>query len=459
MIKIKTDSRKIVPGDTYVALPGISSDGHDYIDSAIKNGATKIIAERGSYDVETIIVPNTREYLNKILEEEYGHVLDEMTLIGITGTNGKTTTCYLLYQALNKLDIPCCYIGTIGFYLDKKIKSLPNTSVDIADLYGLLIEAYENGYKHAAIEVSSQGLAMDRLKTINFDIALFTNLTQDHLDYHLSMENYAIAKQQLFNQLKKNGKAIINSDDKYKDYYLLPRNTNITYGLNSGDYKINSFKLDDKGLIFNYSYKNNIYNTSSSLVGNYNLYNIISCISILSELGIDINKINKVIRLLQSPNGRMEKIKYNNNTIIIDYAHTADAIEKVIASAKEFTDGNIYVVFGCTGSRDKTKRPIMTNLVLENSCKAIITIDDPHDENPIDIVKDMLKDNKLNNYEVELNRGKAIQKAMDILDEKDTLLILGKGHEEVIIMGDKRIPFNDKQEVLKYIEKLKTKTR
>ena len=458
MIKIKTDSRKVVPGDTFVALPGISSDGHDYIERAIENGASKIIAEHGSYSVETIIVEDARNYLNELLDSEYGHILNDMTLIGITGTNGKTTSSYLIYQMLNKLNIPCCYIGTIGFYLEDKVRNLPNTSVDIADFYGLLIEAYEKGYKHAVVEVSSQGLSMGRFSGVKFDMVVFTNLTQDHLDYHGDMENYAFAKQQLFKQLKQYGKAIINSDDKYKDYYLLEENNNITFGLNSGDYKINNYKMNSLNTVLSYSFNNLEYETNTTLVGKYNLYNLLTGITVIHELGIDFDKINKVIPLISAPNGRMDKINYVNNTIIIDYAHTPDAIENIINTIKEVNEGNLYVVFGCTGSRDKLKRPIMTNLVLSNVDKAIITIDDPHDENPVDIVSDMLKDNNFNNYSVELNRGKAIRLGIDLLRNKDTLLILGKGHEEVIIIGDKRIPFNDKEEVLKYIDELKIKS-
>lgn len=451
MIKIKTDSRKVVDGDTFVALPGISSDGHDYIETAIENGATKIIAQHGEYKVPTVIVPDTRVYLNDLLKQEYGYVINDMKIIGITGTNGKTTSCFLTYQILNKLGIKCAYIGTIGFYLKDKVRNLPNTSVDIADLYGLLVEAYENDYKYVCLEVSSQGLSMDRFKTISFDIAAFTNLTQDHLDYHKTMNNYCLAKQQLFKQLKKNGKAIINADDKYKDYYLLKDNNNITFGLN-GDYKIDDLKFTNKYSMLDYSYQNKNYQIKTNLIGEYNIYNLLTAIVICHELGFDLNKINSVLDNLNMPSGRMERIDYNNNLIIVDYAHTPDAISNIIKTIKPICKGNLYVTFGCTGSRDKTKRPIMTNIVLENVTKAIITIDDPHDEDPSDIVKDMLNGVAFNNYEVCLDRKKAIHKGINLLKDNDILLILGKGHEEFIIFKDKKIPFNDKKEVLAYIE-------
>ena len=451
MIKIKTDSRKIASGDTFVALPGISSDGHDYIDLAIKNGATKVVAQHGSYSVQTVIVPDTRVYLNQQLEKEYGYIIDEMKIVGITGTNGKTTSCYLTYQILNNLGIKCAYIGTIGFYLKDKVRNLPNTSVDIADLYGLLVEAYENGYKYVCLEVSSQGLSMNRFQTIKFDVAVFTNLTQDHLDYHKTMDNYCIAKQQLFKQIKKGGKAIINSDDRYKDYYLLKNNDNVTFGKN-GDYKILSMKFSSKISLLEYSYNDKKYAVKTHLLGEYNLYNLITSISICHELGIDLDKINNIIYKLKMPSGRMEKIEYNNNVIIVDYAHTPDAIENILKTIKPICEGNLYIVFGCTGSRDRSKRPVMTGMVLNNVTKAIITIDDPHDEDPKEIVSDMLKGIKQTNYEICLDRKQAIHLGMDLLRENDFLLILGKGHEEFIIFKDKKIPFNDKNEVLNYID-------
>lgn len=458
MIKIKTDSRKVVPGDTFVALRGISSDGHDYINKAIENGAIKIIAEEGEYPVETLIVENSRKYLDELLFKEYGSIIDQLKIIGVTGTNGKTTTSYLIYQTLNKLNIPCSYIGTIGYYLDKKITNLPNTSVDLADLYELFVDSYEKGYRHVVLEVSSQGLAYGRFNLVPFDIACFTNLAQDHLDFHHTMKGYALAKQQLFKQLKKDGIAIVNSDDSYKDYFLLESNCNVTYGLNSGDYRITSFKTYSDKLMFNYSFKDENYALKSELIGEYNLYNLLLAIACMHELGIDLEQINSVIPLLKSPPGRMEKIEYNDNLIIIDYAHTPDAIEKIINTTKAFTKGNIYTVFGCTGDRDRTKRPIMTKIVLENSTKAIITIDDPHNEEPEHILKDMLEGVSANNYEVCLDRGQAIKNGIDLLNNNDTLLILGKGHEEVIIVKDQRIPFNDKNVVLDYLNLKETKT-
>ena len=452
MINIQSDSRKIKQGDTFIALRGISSDGHDYIEKAIQNGATKIIAEEGTYSVETEIVPDTRKYLNEYLKENYNKYLDKMNIIGITGTNGKTTTAWLIHEFLNRVGKKCAYIGTIGFYINEKICSLPNTTVDICDMYDLMIKAYDSGCENIVLEVSSHALSMGRIETIDFDYAIFTNLTQDHLDYHKTMENYADAKAKLFKKLKKSGTAIINIDDKYSSYYLLDKNNNVTYGFEKANYQIVNYKLGVNNS--NFTIKNNDveFNITSSLLGKYNLYNILSVISLLREMNIEMELIIKNIPYLKAPSGRMEFINYNNNAIVIDYAHTPDAIEKVITAVKGAITGKTYVVFGCTGDRDRTKRSKMTELVDNLSDYFIITNDDPHFEDPNQIVNDMIKDFISNKYEICLDRKEAIIKGINKLNQNDVLFILGKGHEEFMIIGNEKIPFNDKEVVLEYLE-------
>ena len=449
MINIKSDSRKVQEGDIFVALKGISSNGDDYVSSAINSGASKIITETDNiYDVETIKVENTRKYLVDYLKNNYSKYLDEMNIIGITGTNGKTTTAYLVYQMLNKLGINCGYIGTIGYYLDKKIYSLPNTSPDICEIYDMLVNAYDNGYKTVVMEVSSQGIDMGRLDSIKFNYAVFTNLTQDHLDYHKTMENYALAKQKLFYNLKDNGVGIINSDDYNNAYFKIGKF--VEYGLNNNDYKIEEYNLDYK-INFKLNINNNIYNVNSNLIGKYNMYNVLCAITILHQMNIDINKILEVVKFISAPPGRTDIVNYKNNLIIIDYAHTPDAMENIYNLVNEINKGNIYTVFGCTGDRDRTKRPIMMTLATKNSKHVILTSDDLHDEDFNQITNDTINGIEKNNFEVIMDRGKAIEKGISLLKENDILLILGKGHEEFIIIKDRKIPFNDKKEVEKLI--------
>ena len=453
MINIKTDSRKVKPGDIFVALRGIVGDGHDFIPQAIKNGASKIIAEEGTYDVPYEIVSDTREYLNNYLKENYNKYLNEMHIIGITGTNGKTTTAYLIYDALNKLDKKCCYMGTVGYFRDKKICDLPNTTPEVTEVYDMLIDAYDLGYKYAVIEASSEGLLHRRLENVPFEYAIFTNLTQDHLNIHGTMENYARCKQKLFNQIRPNGKAIINFDDPNKNLFLFDYNDNITYGFTGGNYHITDYQMNIMGSNFTFISDGVKQNIKVPLIGKYNIYNVLVTIIVLNYLGITYYDIYDVLLNINMPAGRMDMVEYQNNRIIVDYAHTPDAVLNVISTVKEVCEGKIYTVFGCTGDRDRTKRPIMTKIVTDLCDKAIITSDDLHNEDPKQIVNDMISGLTNSNYIIEMDRRKAIIEGINLLKTNDVLLILGKGHEQAIIVKDnKRIPFNDKTEVLKYLQ-------
>ena len=450
-MKIKIDSRKIEKGDTFIALRGIDNDGHNYINKAIENGASKIICEEGSYSVETIVVKDTRKYLIDYLKTNYYDKINKLKVIGITGTNGKTSSAYLLYEALNKLGKKCGYIGTIGFYMGEKIKDLANTTPDIYDIYDMLLNCYDEDYKYVVIEISSQGLANKRVEGLDFDYAVFTNLTQDHLDYHKTMKNYALAKQELFYKLKENGNAIINYDDSYKHYFLLNQNNNITYGFNGGDFNITNYELYNFHTKFDILYLSNKYHFETNLIGKYNIYNLIVVISILFMEKIDYNDIKNVILDLKLPEGRLDVIKYKSNSIIVDYAHTPDGMKQILETMLEVTKGNIYVVFGCRGNRDKIKRPIMSQIACKYSKYVIMTHNDPNYENQEDIYKDMIKNLKYDNYEIIRDRKNAIIKGINLLKDNDTLLILGKGHEKFTCIEGEKIPFNDMNIVKEYL--------
>lgn len=456
MINIKTDSRKVKPGDIFVALRGIVGDGHTFIPKAIENGASKIVAEEGEYDVPYEIVSDSRKYLNDYLKENYNKYLEEMTIIGITGTNGKSTAAYLVYDALNKLEKKCCYIGTVGYFTNKKVFDMPNTTPEVTEIYDMLINAYDQGYRYAVIEASSEGLLHKRLQNVPFSYAIFTNLTQDHLNIHGTMESYAKCKQMLFNMIRPGGKAIINYDDPNKEMFMLPYNTNITYGFTGGDYRAIDYQMSILGTSFTFISDGVKQNIKVPLIGKYNIYNVLVTIIILHELGFTYYAISDVLVHISSPAGRMDMIEYKNNRIIVDYAHTPDAVENVITTVKEVCDGKVFTVFGCTGDRDRTKRPIMMKKVTDLCDYTIVTCDDVHNEDPNQIVKDMIPGASNDNYTVELDRKKAIIMGINMLQTNDVLLILGKGHEEVMIVKDnKRIPYNDKKTVLEYLESKK----
>lgn len=440
-MNIKVDSRKVKKGDTFIAIK-YNNDGHNYIEDAIKNGAEKIVCEKGLYSVETLVVKDTHEYLVNYLKEKYYDEIKDLKLIGITGTNGKTTTCYLIWQMLNKLGIKSAYIGTIGFYIEGKVKDLNNTTPDILDMYEMLLECRKNNCKYVVLEASSHALCQNRLKGLQFDYAVFTNLTQDHLDYHNTMENYAKCKQILFNMIKKEGKAIVNIDSEYKDYFIIDSNDTITYGLNDSDYKISNITINKENTIFNVN--DNKYETK--LIGKYNVYNVTICIIFMELLSLD-----NIICELEAPKGRMEKIKYNDNMIVIDYAHTPDAVENVLNTIKELNYENIYTIIGCGGNRDKNKRKIMGKISTQLSNYVIFTSDNPRDENPMDIIQNMVENVDTNNYEIIENRETAIIRGIQLMKKSDILLVLGKGHEEYQIIGNKKYDFSDEKIIYKYI--------
>ncbi len=440
---LQNDSRKVRRGDTFIAIRGLNGDGHDYIKDAINRGCSKVICEYGNYDYSNIeIVDSTKDYLDSYIRNKYVDIVKNLKLIGITGTNGKTTTSFLIYQALNKIDIKCAYIGTIGFYMDGNKYDNINTTPDILSLYHMLIECVRNNIEYVVMEVSSQGLYYDRVKYLEFDYAVFTNLTQDHLDFHKTMDEYLKCKLKLFSMLKENGVGIINSDDKYYKKFIT--DNCITYGY-SGDYKISDINYD----INVCSFKVNNIDYKSELIGSYNIYNISVVIIILELLNIESGRIKETISKLESAPGRMEKIKYNDSIVIIDYAHTPDAVEKVIDALKD--KGRIITIIGCGGNRDKHKRKIMGKVAHTKSDYVIYTSDNPRNEDAYDIILDMIQLLDSFNYEIEVNRKKAIIKGIQMLKKGDILLILGKGHEDYQEIKGVKYPFSDKLIVLEYI--------
>lgn len=449
-MKIKTNSKEVKKGDVFVAIKGINSDGHDYILDAIDNGASYIVCEKGDYSVPYMIVPSTRKFLQEYVVN-YKKIIDDMCLIGITGTNGKTTSCFLIYQLLKLMDVKCAYVGTLGFYIDNKVKDLNNTTPDILTLYNILNECNSNGVKVVVMEVSSHALDMDRVYGLKFDYVVFTNLTKDHLNFHLNMNNYLSAKIKLFGMVKKNGVGIVNADDKNCKYFKCENM--ISYGFLPSDFKIYSYKLFLDKVVYKFKYKNKKYKVKLYMPGKYNIYNSIIGIIILSHMGFSIKKIVKLLNKVTLPSGRMEIINIGKSYAIIDYAHTPDAVSNVLRNVNEFKKGKVYTIIGCGGDRDKSKRKDMGIISTELSDYVIFTNDNSRSENPNDIINDMICDLVCNNYEIILDRKEAIKKGISMLRKNDILLVLGKGHESYQIINGISYHFNDKEEVLKCAKK------
>lgn len=449
---LKVNSKNVERGDTFIAIKSVIRDGHDFVLDAIDRGAACVIAERGEYSVKTVIVPDTRVYLANYLKELYADKLDKLKLVGITGTNGKTTSAFFTYQLLNRLGVKTAYIGTIGFYLPEKNRPLVNTTPDIYDLYDMFVEAANEECRVMVMEVSSQALVSRRLEGIKFDFGCFTNLTLDHLDFHHTMEDYERAKLMLFNNIKRSGSAIINMDNDYGKDFVLEGNKNILFGKGDYDYKISNIKLSGFDCTFRITHDDEVREINLPIPGKYNIYNYMNAYILCDKFNLDMDEVVSESANLNSPVGRYQFISNGKVSAIIDYAHTPDAVENIIKSVKEFCKARIFTLIGCGGDRDKSKRPIMGKLVTSKSDYVIFTTDNPRTEDPDAILNDIVDGLSKTNFEVISDRKDAIKKATSLLEENDILLVLGKGHEDYQIIGNDKFHFSDFEEVSKYIK-------
>ena len=450
MIKYETNSNLVKEGQIFVAIKGNTVDGHDFIDEAIKNGASKIVSEKElNISIPYEIVSDTKEYLKKHLVNEYSDIVNKLKIIGITGTNGKTTSCYLIYQMLNKIGKETAYLGTIGFYYKNKKIELNNTTPDILTLYKYLMEAVENDIEYLVMEVSSHALSFERIAGLKLKVAAFTNLTEDHLDYHKTMENYLNEKLKIVNYLDKGAYILLNSDDKSSTKFMERYPLYKTYGLN-GDYKIINHNIhpDHTDLVF--SYNNKEYKVTTNLTSKFNVYNYLTCISVLNTLGINLDELVGITKEIYPPKGRCETYKVGKGYAVVDYAHTPDAVEKVIEAYTELKRNRIITIIGCGGDRDPIKRPIMGNIATKLSDYVIFTNDNPRTEDPKKIMDDIVKDNHSKNYEIIFDRKEAILKGIKMLEKDDILLVLGKGHEDYQIIGHEKIHFDDAEIIKNY---------
>lgn len=453
MIKYESNSKEVSKGQIFVAIKGETVDGHDYIEEAIKNGASKIICEHKIYfDIPYEIVEDSKEYLTNILKRKYSKKLEDLFIIGVTGTNGKTTSCFLTYQMLQKLGYNVAYIGTIGFYCKDEIKTLNNTTPDILTLYKLLFHAKEMGCDTVVMEVSSHGLYYNRLNGIKLSISAFTNLTQDHLEFHKTMEEYLNAKLKILDLMHDNGILIVNSDDSYSSEFKKRFKNVKSIGI-EGDYRIVSYGINPKKTSLSFCYENDTYDVLIPLTSKFNIYNYLTMLAIVNQMGNSIENIIKYTSDIKPPKGRCESYEFDNKYVVIDYAHTPDAVEKVIKAYAELKKNKIITIIGCGGDRDNKKRPIMGNIASELSDYVIFTNDNPRTEDPEKIMSDILVGVSKTNYEVILDRSSAIKKAMELLKENDILLILGKGHENYQIIGHTKHHLDDSEEVINFISK------
>ncbi len=458
------DSRRVVKNSIFAAIKGYNTDGHKFILDAINKGAIAIILEDDRSvpgDIFThekiakILVSNSRIALAEVSNSFYKEPSKKISLIGITGTNGKTTTSYFIKSVLETAGHKTGLVGTISNYIGEKEIQSTLTTPESNDLNSLFLEMYGEGCSQAIMEVSSHSLVLDRVYGLNFAAAVFTNITSDHLDFHKTFENYFDAKKILFDSLSQSAIGVYNSDDKNSLALVKDSKAKVySYGAASNsDYKLRDIQFNLEGTTFSIEYKGEKFDGATSLVGEFNAYNACAAFAVTTLLGIDPVVALKGIKDMRQVPGRFEVIGRGNKKIIVDYSHTADSLEKALFAIKKIVkeDIPVYTVFGCGGNRDKTKRPIMGKIASELSKKVFITSDNPRFEDPGMIIEEIKEGIERHNYSVIENREEAIKTAIQNSEENAVILIAGKGHETYQEIKGVRNHFSDKEIAEKYL--------
>jgi UDP-N-acetylmuramoyl-L-alanyl-D-glutamate--2,6-diaminopimelate ligase len=449
---IAYSSKDVKPGFLFAALKGEKKDGFEFIEEALLNGAVSFLSEKPkpeNFEKTWIQASDVREALALCSANLYSHPSQKMKVVGITGTKGKTTITYLLEEILKKSHFVPAVIGTISYRGPSIRISAERTTPEAPDLQRMMAEMLAQGVTHCLIEVSSHALDLRRVLGIGFDIALFSNLSGDHLDYHHTMENYFEAKKKLFFPGHKKRTAVINCDDSWGKKLIseLPSGV-VTYGLEpESQVRCENFKLTEKGIELTVKHPAGTLPLFSPLMGKPNLYNILASTAVALTLNIPVSAIKEGIASLQEVPGRFEKIKNSLGLhIFVDYAHTDDALKNLLETVRELNPKRIILIFGAGGDRDKTKRPRMGEVAGTLSDWTILTSDNPRSEDPLAIISDIekgIKKTGTKNYEILPDRKEAIEHALFIGEKEDYILFAGKGHEDYQIIKDKIIPFKD----------------
>jgi UDP-N-acetylmuramoyl-L-alanyl-D-glutamate--2,6-diaminopimelate ligase len=470
------DSRQVQPGDLFVAIRGIRVDGHRYLAEAVGRGAIAAVVEDAesarSVSIPLILVPDSRQALALLANRFYDYPSRRLTMVGVTGTNGKTTTSYLIKEIFEASGRKTGLLGTVRYEIGSESLVAPNTTPESLDLQRYLSRMVEAGLSGAVMEVSSHALAMDRVLGCEFDTAVFTNLSQDHLDFHRSMEDYFSAKQRLFTGLDRQGIksgrkiAVINLDDPWGEKLVqITRTPVYTYGLTSqkkADITAKEIKSDWTGIRFTAVTPVGDFPIESALIGRYNLYNLLAAIGVGLSREIPTPAIQNGIARLRRVPGRVDPVDAGQDfTAIVDFAHTEQALRSLLDAMCEFKSGRLITVFGCGGDRDRGKRPAMGRVAAMLSDLVILTSDNPRSENPIEILTEI--ENGIHavrpgwkrdqHYYSMPDRREAIEKAVELAEAGDILVIAGKGHETYQLIGKERRPFDDRQVVREAIER------
>lgn len=453
---IQYNSKRVKSGDLFICLTGEHVDGHEYAEEALANGAVACVVERRlSIDAPQIVVSSTEEMIAKISSEFYANPSRKLNMIGVTGTNGKTTVTHLIQKLYEAFDQKCALIGTLGhkFFSDDEYRDAKHTTPQAPELQELLWNINEKCIDNVVMEVSSHSLVQHRVDCVDFNGAVLTNLTQDHLDFHITMNNYFKAKAQLFADLVTGDFAVINNDDEYAERFkevISPTVSTYTYGVaEKADVMAKDISFDNEGASFTCVVKGKEYKTTLAMNGMFSVYNVLAAVATALALGFDIEKSIRVLEKIPGVAGRFE-IVVTKPTVIVDYAHTPDGLENVLKAAREITPkgAKLICIFGCGGDRDATKRPKMGAIAETYADKVIVTSDNPRSENPQQIITDILAGFKsVNEVIVEPDRELAIKEAYKLANIMDVVLVAGKGHEDYQILADETIHFDDREKV------------
>src|SRR5881398_865483 len=461
---ISYDSRRVQRNTLFVALRGEKTDGHQFIAQAINKGASVIVAERDEKDprVTCLVVEDTRAALADFSATFYGHPARKLKLAAVTGTNGKTTTTFLIKHICESDGLRCGLIGTVRYEIGERLLPAIRTTPESLDLQELLAQIANAGCKAAAMEVSSHALAQDRTRGLEWNVAVFTNLTQDHLDFHGTMENYFDAKAKLFTRLvsqkrKRKPVAIVNIDDRYGQQLLDKigkRVAVVSYGMGTrADFRASNYRGEFSGTSYQLDANGKSYLVRLPLIGRFNVTNSIAALAAAEVLGINLR--SAVLSLGKAPQvpGRLELVPAKRQfQVFVDYAHTPDALGNVLKTLRELQPHRLITVFGCGGDRDRQKRPLMAEMADRLADYSIITSDNPRKEDPNAIISEIEKGLRSNRYEKIVDRTQAIDRAVALARPRDIVLIAGKGHETYQEFGDYTIPFDDIQVARRAIE-------
>lgn len=454
---ITNDSRAVTPGCVFVAVKGLTVDGHKFIPMAVEKGAAVIFCQDvPEVQVDYVQVADSRKALAMGAKAFFGDPSSKMTVIGITGTNGKTTTTNLLKHVLEEtLEAKVGLIGTNGNMIGDEVIPTAHTTPESRDLQYLFSRMVEAGCTHAVMEVSSHSLDQGRVDGTSFDVGVFTNLTQDHLDYHITMENYAQAKAKLFTLCRK---GVVNVDDIWAETMLNGAICPIcTYASNSdANLMADNVVFQADGITFDAIYQGETVHTRLGIPGTFSVYNALTVLATVLQLGVSLKDACRALETAKGVKGRVEVVPTDGDyTILIDYAHTPDALDNVLDSMRHVTEGRLVALFGCGGDRDRTKRPIMGRIAQSNADLVIVTSDNPRTEDPMDIIEDILKgiSKDLGDVEVIPERPKAIEWAIENHQDGDVIILAGKGHEDYQIIGTTKIHMDEREIVAEILNR------